>query len=77
MSGSTRVAISIDGEVSVHMAGQLGGDYDTLCGLDGRDEGIGHAVVDVPRNGRARIDCDPCREIWKTARCYDSKDFRP
>lgn len=71
-----RVAVRHDGEVVVHAAAASGG-YDTLCGVDMEDSAIGLEPADIPLNGRARIDCDHCRDIWQTARAYTAKDFRP
>lgn len=72
---SLRVAVRLDGIVTVHMFGGLA-DYYTLCGLDGNDPAIGQEPADVPMNGRARIDCPSCRAIWDIARSYSRKDFR-
>lgn len=73
MSG-WRVAVRVDGDVTVHMAGTVG-DYDTICGLDANDIQVGHEPATVPKGGRARIDCDACWAIWNTARSYTRKDF--
>lgn len=70
-----KAAVRIDGVVTVHMIGAIG-DYDTLCGLDAHDGGVGHEPADVPRNGRARIDCNDCKRIWDTARSYTPRDFK-
>lgn len=76
MTKGERVAVSHDGEIIVHATAKYcHGDYDTLCGVDGNDSSIGHTIVDVPRNGRARINCPQCWAIWQTARAYSSKDF--
>lgn len=72
-----RVAVDHDGEVIVHAKSSgAGGDYDTLCAVDANDPSVGHnGIVPVPRNGRARINCQECRAIWEAARGYSSKDF--
>ena len=72
-----RVAVSHDGEIIVHAEpSNAGGDYDTLCGLDTDDPAIGLEPAAVPRNGRARIDCEDCKSIWETARQYSARDFK-
>jgi len=70
-----RVAVLIDGEVTVHMASD-DGNYDTLCGLDENDPEIGFEPAEVPLNGRARIDCEHCRSLWKSAQKYTRSDFK-
>lgn len=52
-----------------------GGDYATLCGLDGDDPGADQRTVPVPRGGRARIDCDHCCGIIKKAWTYTARDL--
>lgn len=69
----TRVAVMIDGVVTVHMDGDA--SYDTLCGLDSNDPDIGLEPADVPRNGRARIDCPDCWRLWNSCRLFAAKDF--
>lgn len=72
-----RIAILHDGEdVIVHATADFcASDYDTLCGMDANDPEAGTEEVIVPRGGRARINCDQCLGVWKTARLYVAKDF--
>jgi hypothetical protein len=69
---SKYIAIKIDDTITVHAAGDAGGGYDSLCGIDANDPAIGHSEVDVPRG--AKIDCDICKGHflqWKSLRKSD------
>lgn len=66
------VAIEIDGIITIHIP-DPGGNYSTLCGLDGFDTSVGQQPADIPPG--AKIDCDDCRMIWKTCLRYNKNDF--
>ncbi len=73
-SNSRFIAVEIDGAVTVHLPG-IGGDYATLCGLDGTDEhpAVGQRLVDVPAG--ARCNCRRCIAIYDLARQYGAADI--
>jgi len=68
------VAIKSFGEISIH-AHDASGNYATLCGLDGDDQGghVDQICVPVPK-GR-KIDCEQCKAIFLKAREYTKRDF--
>ena len=58
------IGVQIDGVVEWHIPGCGGGDYVTLCGLDGNDPKIGQECVMAPPAG-TKINCSVCRTIWE------------
>ena len=66
------VAIAIDGEVGVHAVGD--GNYASLCGLDGTDDGVGQQTAALPL-GTTKIDCPQCQALWRACRRYRAADF--
>ena len=56
------VTIEIDGEPMVHLPSSAA-QYDTLCGIDGDDPGIGHVTVETEKG--AKVDCLDCRRIYE------------
>ena len=66
------VAILIDGEITIH-ADRAAGNYDTLCGLDGNDPGIGHTAAECPKG--SKINCSDCWAIWQAAQGLRARDF--
>lgn len=71
------VGVMIDGQKTVH-APNVGGSYDTLCGIDADDPKIGHGGKFEPHHTEF-IDCETCYSIWKglVAMGLRLKDFKP
>lgn len=44
--------------------GIAGADYDTLCGLDAKDDAIGHYGI-VEAVAGQKITCQQCYAVWK------------
>jgi len=68
---SKYVSIECDGVVQVHAVGL--GNYATLCGLDGDDDGSGQRPANLLIG--ARINCPDCRAIIEAAKKYRARDF--
>lgn len=68
------VAIEIEGVAQTHASGHPTGNYDTLCGLEANDPGIGHKLVGVIIG--SRIDCDHCIALIRAAKEYRERDFQ-
>lgn len=49
--------------VSWHVVSVGGGDYTTLCGLDGNDPGADQFGTVAPKCGQ-RVTCAECIQIW-------------
>lgn len=66
MKWSQIVGVVIDGVETWHAPNGGGGDYLTLCGLDGFDdhEDVGQQGTVEPRRGQ-RIDCPQCFQVWE------------
>ncbi len=58
------IGVWIDGAATWHVIGVGGGDYVTLCGLDGDDPEVGQTGTIKARRGQ-KIDCPQCRQIWE------------
>ena len=57
-------ALNIDGNIEIHIAGDSGGGYDTICGIDACDDSVGHyGYVELPP--KAKITCMSCYNLWK------------
>ena len=71
-----KIAIVIDGEITIHACGEgVGGDFDTLCGIDANDPTIGHTgTAPMPKGGK--IDCKSCHNVWLAAKCVRKTDFK-
>lgn len=67
------IAIKIDDIITVHAAGDPGGGYDSLCGIDSDDPGIGHSEVDVPKG--SKINCSICLNIFTAWEQFKKSDF--
>jgi hypothetical protein len=69
------VAITVEGLTQVHARGNLGngGNYASLCGLDGDDPGSEQAAGELPWN--AKIDCPQCQDMWKAWGRFKPRDF--
>ena len=69
-----KVAIEIEGDLTVHIPG-ASGNYATLCGLDGNDdhEDVQQRTVELPSG--SKINCKDCKAIWLVAKGYQSNDF--
>lgn len=57
-----------DEGVSFH-ASNADGDFDTLCGIDFNDPGIGHYGAETAPRG-SKIDCPSCKNIIRHAKKY-------
>jgi len=69
------VAVKVEGAVSVHAVGH-DGNYDTLCGIDANDSGVGHeGIVPLPWV-HSRIGCEACKSILRQAWKYTARDIR-
>jgi hypothetical protein len=66
------IAVEQDGVVEVHASGVIG-DYATLCGMDGDDLSVGQRPA--PLQIGARINCQHCILIIRTAKKYRERDF--
>jgi hypothetical protein len=67
------ITIEVDGDSKVHIAGDAGNDYATVCGqaLDG-DQFSG---VELPTPRGAKITCVACRNIWNACRGVQLRQF--
>lgn len=57
------IGVESDGSVEWHIPGCGGGDYATLCGMDGNDPCVGQTGTLPARRGQ-KITCRYCRQIW-------------
>lgn len=62
-----------DGEILIHASGSRYADYDTLCGVDDDDAGIGTSIVS--RTPKGKIDCNACWDLFKTCKEYRASNF--
>lgn len=61
------IGVEVDGALEWHVPSVGGGDYATLCGLDGNDPAIGQTgTVEAPRG--TKINCHECRTVWQGLR---------
>ena len=70
------VAVEQDGVVEIHASGaDASGDYATLCGVDGNDDGAGvnQRPADLPPG--AKINCPQCKQLILAARKFSRRDF--
>lgn len=58
------VGVILDGKETWHVVGVGGGDYATLCGMDGNDSVVGQTGTIEPKRGQ-KIDCAQCKHIWQ------------
>lgn len=65
------ITIAIYDKPTAHIA-YSGEGYDTLCGIDGSDPGIGHEITS---NETALVDCDACKRIAEEGRKWRASDF--
>ena len=72
---STAVGLTVDGIVEWHAPGVVS-DYDTLCGYDANDPGIGTGGTVQPGRGQ-KITCEQCKAIWEATQALRlrSTDF--
>lgn len=68
------VALIIEGIRGVHADQAGGGNYATLCGQSGDDDGDTGTIVPVERGDK--IDCDKCTAIIRAAKHYRETDIR-
>lgn len=68
----SKIAIRDEDGITVHAAVTLH-NYDTLCGMDGDDPGVGTKSIGATTK---KIDCKMCTEIWKEAKKYKNTDFK-
>jgi len=66
------IAIETEEGVRVHCTSD-GGNYATLCGMDGDDSEVGQRPANLPRSHK--ITCDQCFAIFMKARKYRLSDF--
>jgi hypothetical protein len=66
------VAVKVDNVIEIHLPGATC-DYDTMCGIDSRDDVLEHFPADLPKG--AKCNCPHCLSIWTVARKYKNKDF--
>lgn len=60
---SKAVGVETDDGTEWHAPGVVS-DYDTLCGIDANDPGIGfHGLVTAKRG--QKITCEQCRSVWE------------
>lgn len=72
---SKAIGIAVDGNVEWHAPGVVS-DYDTLCGYDANDPGIG--TSGTVKSGRGqKITCEQCKAIWQATQALRlrSTDF--
>jgi hypothetical protein len=67
------IAVRVEGHVEVHARAVAGGNYITLCGLDGDDPGTQQEPAKLSLS--AKIDCEFCQQLILAARRYSKKDF--
>lgn len=70
MASSSIVGViedSEDGKTTWHVVGVGGGDYATLCGMDGNDSVVGQYGTVGSSRGQ-KVDCCECKEIWLAIR---------
>lgn len=61
-------------EIATHAANTgAGPDYDTMCGLDLDDPGLGLMVIDTPKG--KKIDCAMCRTMFEGWKQFKASDF--
>lgn len=72
MSCNRVEVLEIDtGEVTIHAAGDPGGNYGTLCGVSTSDD-LFKALSYCPRG---RINCQDCWLVFKLAKTFRTSDF--
>ena len=59
---SKAVGVLICGETTWHAAGVVS-DYDTLCGIDANDPGLGFDGLVEAHKGQ-KITCAECKTVW-------------
>jgi hypothetical protein len=69
----TKIQINVDGISEIHIAYTREG-YDTLCGVDGGDESIGHFIEDESPKGK--VSCAACERIATEGRRWKASDFK-
>lgn len=73
MSNEKFVAVRADGVVAVHATNAGGGDYGTLCGMDGDDDVVDQTPADLPK--RPKVNCGTCIRIIEHAHSYRKSDL--
>lgn len=48
-------------------------DWESMCGIDGHDEGLGQTVIPTPRG--QKINCVQCQQIILAAKKFSRRDF--
>jgi len=68
-----RVAVREVGEdeITIHAAGDGGGNYDTLCGVSTSDD----MFEEIDSAPRGRINCVTCWNVYRLARTFNANDF--
>jgi hypothetical protein len=67
------VSVKIFDITDTHINGlEVGGNWITLCGLDGDDPGLGQSIVE---SGPEKITCKSCYEVWIACRAIKPSDF--
>ena len=69
------VAVLTDEGREVHIPNPGGGDYMTLCGLDGNDPRVGQYGVEACRLGEV-VTCDQCKQLYLGVKSMSGLRFK-